>query len=92
LVVEGNGFPENDEGDLLIELVGGLTAGGAGAHASAAEARTVGQLAREVASLRRPLGIVARFRHREARVVRRSSGVRYAGRARVRLQVVRARR
>jgi hypothetical protein len=91
LVVEGNGFPEDDELDLLIELVGGLT-GEPGAQASAAEARTVGQLAREVASLRRPLGIVARFRHREPRVVLRSSAVRYSGRARVKLRVVRARR
>jgi hypothetical protein len=91
LVIEGNGFPENDEGDLLLELVGGLTGDGT-AHASSAEARTVVQLARKVASLRRPLGIVARFRHREPRVVLRSSDVRYAGRARVKLQVVRARR
>jgi hypothetical protein len=91
LVVEGNGFPDDDEGDLLIELVGGLT-GEETAQASAADARTVGQLARRVASLRRPLGIVARFRHREPRVVLRSSDVRYAGRARVKLRVVPARR
>jgi hypothetical protein len=93
LIVEGNGLPGGDEGDLLLELVGGLSGERAArAHASASEARSVRQLARKVAALRRPLGIVARFRHRQPRVVLRSSAVRYTGRARVKLQVVRARR
>jgi hypothetical protein len=90
--VEGNGLAGDDEGDLLLELVGGLSGERvARAHASASEARSVRQLARKVAALRRPLGIVARFRHRQPRVVLRSSAVRYAGRARVKLRVVRAR-
>ena len=49
-------------------------------------------LARAVAALRRPLGIAAHFRHRDPRVVLRSNDVRFDGRAKVSLQVVRARR
>jgi hypothetical protein len=90
LVIEGNGFPE-DEDEVLLELVDELT-GDAGARASAAEPRTATQLARQVAALHRPLGIAAHFRRREPRVVLRSSEVRFDGRARVRLQVVPARR
>jgi hypothetical protein len=90
LVIEGNGFP-GDEEDFLIELLEGLTGGGEG-EASAAEPRTPKKLASAVAALRRPLGITAHFRHREPRVVLRSNEVRFDGRARIRLQVVRARR
>jgi hypothetical protein len=91
LIIEGNGFPQDGEGDLFLELVGGLTGKGQ-AHASATEPRTVSQLARVVASLRRPLGITARFRHRQPRVVLRSNDVRYDGRAKVTLRVVPAHR
>jgi hypothetical protein len=94
-VIEGNGFPaEEEEGDLLLELFGALT-GGSGsttAHAAAAEPRSPKSLARAVAALHRPLGIAAHFRHREPRVVLRSTDVRFDGRATVRLRVVRARR
>jgi hypothetical protein len=89
LVIEGNGFPADEE-ELLFELVFGLT--GHGPRASAAALRTPRQLQRAVAALRRPLGIAARFRRREPRVVLSSDEVRYDGRARLRLQVVRARR
>ncbi|MGH2845166.1 MAG: hypothetical protein ACRDL0_03945, partial [Thermoleophilaceae bacterium] len=55
--------------------------------------RTVRQLARRVAAIERPLGITARFRRRaRPRVVLRSDDVRFAGRAKVRLRVLRARR
>jgi hypothetical protein len=95
LVVQGNGFPnEEDEGDLLLELFGALTGGGGSttAHAAAAEPRSPKNLARAVAALHRPLGIAAHFRHRDPRVVLRSTDVRFDGRAKVSLQVVRARR
>ena len=94
LVIEGNGFPDEDEGDLLLELVGGLsdTGGSTTAHAARAEPRSPKSLARAVAALHRPLGITAHFRHRDPRVVLRSTDVRFDGRAKVSLQVVRARR
>jgi hypothetical protein len=99
LVIEGNGFPDESD-DLLLQLGSGLTGGraaGPAAHASgvrtaAAEPRTPKSLARALAAYHRPLGIVAHFRHRHARVVLRSSDVRFDGQARVSLRVVRARR
>jgi hypothetical protein len=54
--------------------------------------RTVRRLARRVAALRRPLGIVARFGRRDPEVVLRSRDVRFDGRVKLRLQVPRARR
>ena len=54
--------------------------------------RTVRRLARRVAALRRPLGIVARFGRRDPRVVLRSREVRFEGRVRLRLRVPRERR
>ncbi len=90
LIVEGNGFPA-EEDDVLLELVEGLSGGG-GAHAAAAEPRSAKQLAAAVADLHRPLGIAAHLRHRDPRVVLRSDRVRFDGRARVRLQVDPARR
>jgi hypothetical protein len=94
LVIEGNGFPDEEEADLLIELVGGLidTGGPPTARAAAAEPRSPKSLARAVAALRRPLGIAAHFRHRAPRVVLRSNDVRFDGRAKVSLRVARARR
>jgi hypothetical protein len=94
LVIEGNGFPDEDEGDLLLELVGGLsdTGGSTIAHAAAAEPRSPRSLARAVAGLRHPLGITAHFHRRAPRVVLRSNDVRFDGRAKVSLRVVRARR
>jgi len=90
LVIEGNGFPADEE-DILLELVGELT-GDSGARASAAEPRSAKQLARQVAAVHRPLGIAAHFRRRDSRVVLSSTEVRFDGRARVRLRVVPARR
>jgi hypothetical protein len=90
LIIEGNGIPADEE-ELLFELVLGGTGGKPRASAAGA-VRTPRQLQRAVAALHRPLGIVARFRRREPRVVLESDEVRYEGRAQVRLQVVRARR
>jgi hypothetical protein len=92
-VVEGNGLPEDEgEGDLVLELFGALSGGSTTAHAAAAEPRSPKSLARAVAALHRPLGIAAHFRHHDPRVVLRSNDVRFDGRAKVSLQVVRARR
>jgi hypothetical protein len=90
LVVEGNGFPGEEE-ELLLELVLGLTGEG-GSEATAAAPRTTAQLQRAVAALHRPLGIAAHFRRREPGIVLRSTDVRYEGRAKITLRVVRARR
>jgi hypothetical protein len=89
LVLSGNGF-EDDGEDLLIELVSELS--GPTASASLSEPGSVRQLARRVAALRHPLGIVARFKRRATRVVLRSSAVRFDGRVKLRLRVVPARR
>jgi hypothetical protein len=88
LVLAGNGF-ELDEA-FFIELIAGELANEASSAQSGA--RTVRRLARRVAALRRPLGITARFRRREEpRVVLRSDDVRFDGRVKLRLRVVRAR-
>ena len=90
LVLAGNGF-EIDDG-FLIELLIGEFAGGP-ARAAQAGPRSVRALARRVAALERPLGITARFRRRqEPRVVLRSEDVRFDGRVKLRLRVLRARR
>jgi hypothetical protein len=90
LMIEGNGVPDPDE-EGLIDLIDGLLFDldlGAGGR----EPRTPRQLARSIAALRRPLGITTRFRHRDPRVVLRSSEVRFEGRVPVSVRVVRARR
>jgi len=94
LVIEGNGFPAEEEGDLLVDLLGKRTDGGgsATARAAAAEPRSPKSLARAVAALHRPLGIAVHFRRRAPRVVLRSNEVRFDGRAKISLRVVRARR
>ena len=87
LVLAGNGFELDEE--FFIELIVGELAN----EASSAQSgpRTVRRLARRVAALRRPLGITARFRRREEpRVVLRSDDVRFDGRVKLRLRVVRA--
>jgi hypothetical protein len=53
---------------------------------------SIGQLIGEVQSLRRPLGITARFRKRGGSIVYRNNDVRFTGRARVALRVVRPHR
>jgi hypothetical protein len=97
LVLTGNGFPV-DEGFFIEVIEVGLarTLGGGGSRRAAAEPaqsgpRTVRRLARRVAALRRPLGIAARFRRHEPQVVLRSNDVRFDGRVKLRLRVLRAR-
>jgi hypothetical protein len=105
LVLSGNGFPE--ESGFIIELIEGELGGGSGlgrARTRAARAgptparsaqsgpRTVRRLARRIAALRRPLGIEARFRREDGKVVLRSDDVRFDGRLKLRLRVLRARR
>jgi hypothetical protein len=90
LLLEGNGMGTGDE-EGLIDLVEGLLFGG-DPGLGGREPRTPRQLAKSIAALRRPLGIEARFRHRDPRVVLRSSEVRFEGRVPVSVRVVRARR
>jgi hypothetical protein len=102
LVLSGNGFAA--EPGLVIEIFEAelagpgrarrAAAGATGPHAGASRSapRTVRGLARRVARIRRPLGIVARFGRGEPRVVLRSEDVRFDGRVKLRLQVSRARR
>jgi hypothetical protein len=101
LVLSGNGFAE--EPGIVIELIEeelagggtrGAAAGGTRTRSAAARSqrRTVRRLARRIARIRRPLGIVAGFGRRERNVVLRSDDVRFDGRLKLRLQVSRARR
>jgi hypothetical protein len=98
LVLSGNGFAA--QSGFVIELIEAGLAGAPrsgrpgrpGARPAQSGPRTVRTLARRVARLRRPLGIVARFRRRERRVVLRSSEVRFDGRVKLRLRVRPARR
>jgi hypothetical protein len=98
LVLSGNGFAA-EEG-FFIEVVEGQLARALGgrrpsrpaARAAQSGSRTVRGLARRVAALRRPLGIVARFKGHEERVVLRSDDVRFDGRVKLRLRVLRGRR
>jgi hypothetical protein len=96
LALSGNGF--RSEVDLLIELIEvGLAGASVESRRDAARSaqsgpRTVRRLARRVAGLRRPLGIVARFGRRDPQVVLRSREVRFDGRVKLRLRVTRARR
>jgi hypothetical protein len=104
MVLAGNGF--GDLEGLIIELIEGQlagagvtgrtpsrAAGGSRAPARSAQPppRSVRRLARRIASLRRPLGIEARFGREERTVVLRSDDVRFDGRLKVRLRVRRAR-
>jgi hypothetical protein len=89
LIVEGNGFPD-DEDELLLDLIEGLIS--TTAPSTAGEPRSPKALARAIAAKRRPLGIAAHLRHRDPRVVLRSDEVRFSGRARISLQVARGRR
>jgi hypothetical protein len=88
LVLQGNGFATNED-ELELALFDALTGGDSGG--GGAKPRSVRQLAAAVAEIHRRLGIEARFRHRDPRVVVPSSEVRYDGKVRVRLRVVRAR-
>ena len=94
LVIEGNGFSLGEE-EILIEIVDGLSRGGPTASAAPvarvaqSEPRSVRDLARQVAALATPQGITARFREREPRLVLRSGDVRFDGRAKLEVKVLR---
>jgi hypothetical protein len=88
LVLQGNGLGTNED-DLALELFEALTGGDSGSRE--AQPHTARQLGAAIAKIHRRLGIEARFRHRDPRVVVPSSDVRYDGKVRVRLRVVRAR-
>jgi hypothetical protein len=87
LVLQGNGLGSSE--DLEEALFEVLFGGGGGDREQ--PPRSARQLAAAVAKVHRRVGIEARFRHREPRVVVPSSEVRYDGKVRIRLRVVRAR-
>ena len=95
LVLSGNGFGSGF--DFVIELIAGELGGkfpAARTEARAAQTgpRTVARLARRLKAIRRPLGITARFKKREPRMVLRSDEIRFDGRVELSLRVLRARR
>jgi hypothetical protein len=90
LVIAGNGTGGFDD-EILVEVLGDLIGFG-DFEAPGPDPRTVPRLVRAVRALRQPLGIEARWRRREPRVVLASDEIRYSGRARVRLRVLPARR
>jgi hypothetical protein len=84
----GGGFSQDALIDELIFLLDGEFGGG-----GSSEPKTVRQLARRIGSLHQVPGIYAQFDKRPARLVRRSRGVSYEGRVRLRVRVTpRARR
>jgi hypothetical protein len=94
VLFEGNGF-QGDQEEIIIEIVDGLSRGSRAARtarpaqAARSEPESVRELARQVTALASPQGITARFRGRKARVVLRSDRVRFAGRAKVSVRVLR---
>jgi hypothetical protein len=94
LVLVGNSLDQVLEDELVLGLSEVLAGGplpGAAVQGSSAP-RSVGELARQVSGLRRPLGIEARYRRRGGRVVYRSGEVAFEGRARLNLRVLPTRR
>jgi hypothetical protein len=89
LVLQGNGFGSSQD-DLALALFEALTGGDESNREH--QPHSARQLAAAVADIHRKLGIEARFRHRDPRVVAQSRDVRYDGKVRVRLRVDRARR
>jgi len=90
LVLKGNAFDINEE-DLLFLFFEELL-GEPGGGSNRPEPRTVRQLAKAVAEVHRKVGIAARFKHRDDRIVLESDDVAYEGQAKVKLRVVRAHR
>ena len=94
VLFEGNGF-QGDEEEIIIEIVDGLSRGWRAARtarpaqAARSEPESVRELARQVTALASPQGITARFRGRKARVVLRSDRVRFDGRAKASVRVLR---
>jgi hypothetical protein len=94
LVLEGTGF-RGEEEEIIIEIVDGLTRGSRTARSSSpartarSEPESVRELARQVAALASPHGITARFAGPKARLVLRSDRVRFDGRAKLSVRVLR---
>jgi hypothetical protein len=94
VVIEGNGSQGGEE-EVIIEIVDGLSRGSRAARtapdaqAARAEPDSVRGLARQVAALAGAQGITARFKGRKPRVVLRSDRVRFDGRVKVSVRVLR---
>jgi hypothetical protein len=80
----GGGFSDEALVEELIAMFEGELSGG-----GSSEPRTVRQLARRIKLFRRFVGIRAKFKHRRAQLVRRSSDVSFEGRVRMTLRVTR---
>jgi hypothetical protein len=80
----GGGFSDEALVEELIAMFEGELSGG-----GSSEPRTVRQLARRIKLFRRSVGIRAKFKHRRAQLVRRSSDVSFDGRVRMTLRVTR---
>ena len=89
LVLRGNGTGSESEGDLLELLFGALI--GSDSEEGDTEPHSRRELAEAVGALRRPLGVLARFRGQEPRIALRSDRVSFEGRVEVGLRVVRRR-
>jgi hypothetical protein len=94
VLIEGNGFQGGEE-EVIIDIVDGLSRGWRAARSAPdaqlarAEPESVRELARQVAALGGAQGITARFKGRKPRVVLRSDRVRFDGRAKVSVRVLR---
>jgi hypothetical protein len=95
LVIAGNGFSV-DEQEIIFEIIEGLSRGARGgrsappARSAQREPGNVRELARQVAALASAQGITARFRGREPRLVLRSDQVRFDGRAKLSVRILRS--
>jgi hypothetical protein len=91
LTIKGGGGGLSEEA-LIEELIAQLDEAFGGGGGAGSEPHTVRQLADKIHALRRAPGLYARFDRRPARLVRRSGGVSYEGRVRVRVRVTPRRR
>jgi hypothetical protein len=94
LLIEGNGF-RGEEEEIVVEIADGLSRGSRTAktarpaQTARSEPQSVRELARRVGALSSPNGITARFGGRKARIVLGSDRVRFDGRAKLSVRVLR---
>jgi hypothetical protein len=97
LVIEGNGFSSGG-GEIVFDVVEELSRGWSKAttdqppRTAQSEPGSVRELALELAALATPQGITAHFRGRPPRLVLRSDEVRFDGRAKLRVRVLKPKR
>ena len=97
LVIEGNGFSSGG-GEIVFDVVEELSRGWSRAttdlppRTAQSEPGSVRELARQLAALATPQGITARFHGRPPRLVLRSDQVRFDGRAKLGVRVLKPKR